>query len=491
MKLSKKLEKFSHLQLLFGFSLFYVFCLYDNVSGVLYPVFLTGMLMMYQCLMEQAGRSIKKDSKLYMLAILLLGISTFLTGNFIIIWCNKLAVWVLFGILLLHDGYEDQKWTVFRYVGGLWELAMMTLAHLFTVFPELAKSRRVWKEQAGAGEKKQNGKLIYVILGILLGATLLCLILPLLISADAVFDQMLGGAFDWVVRVLSRIILPTKLLLMTLMFLWGLMFFFGIYSAVKNRKPQTEEKDLRTQEPVLAITVLAVIGVVYLLFCMVQISYLFTGGFTLPAEYSYAGFARQGFFQLLFISALNLMLVLVTLSFFRENTALKIMLTFLSACTYILIISSACRMFLYIQAYQLTRLRVLVLFALLVLAVLFAGVIRSIYQERFPMIHYSVAVVAVLYLVLSFSHMDAWIASYNIAHDQTSYLYELSTDASGPMLKAAKEGTAEVEMTRAYFSMNKYQAEAHSGMRKFNVSEFLFGLRCKEYFCGNTGAPLE
>ena len=55
MKLSKKLEKFSHLQLLFGFSLFYVFCLYDNVSGVLYPVFLTGMLMMYQCLMEQAA----------------------------------------------------------------------------------------------------------------------------------------------------------------------------------------------------------------------------------------------------------------------------------------------------------------------------------------------------------------------------------------------------------------------------------------------------
>ena len=93
-------------------------------------------------------------------------------------------------------------------------------------------------------------------------------------------------------------------------------FFFAIYSAVKNRKPQVEEKDLRIQEPVLAITALAVIGVVYLLFCMVQISYLFTGGFTLPAEYSYAGFARQGFFQLLFVSALNLLLVLVTSSVF-------------------------------------------------------------------------------------------------------------------------------------------------------------------------------
>lgn len=183
------------------------------------------------------------------------------------------------------------------------------------------------------------------------------------------------------------------------------------------------------------------------------------------------------------------MLVLVTLSFFRENTALKIMLTFLSACTYILIISSACRMFLYIQAYQLTRLRVLVLFALLVLAVLFAGVIRSIYQERFPMIHYSVAVVAVLYLVLSFSHMDAWIASYNIAHDQTSYLYELSTDASG-RAEGSKGRNRRGEDAGIFF----YEQVSGGGAQrnaKVNVSEFLFGLRCKEYFCGNTGAPLE
>lgn len=491
MKLWEKRKNFSHLQLLVGFSLFYVFCLYDNFSGVLYPVFLAGMLLMDCFLMKQAGRSIKKGSKLYMLAILLLGVSTFLTGNLIIIWCNKLAVWILFGILLLHDGYEDQNWTVFRYVGGLWDLAMTALAHLFSVFPELAKSRRARKAEAGAGKKKPGEKTMYIILGILVGVTLLCLILPLLISADAVFDQLLGGAFDWVVQAVSHIILPTKLVWPILMFLWGMMFFFAIYSAVKNRKPQAEEKDLRTQEPVLAITALAVIGVVYLLFCMVQISYLFTGGFTLPAEYSYAGFARQGFFQLLFVSALNLLLVLVTLSFFRENRALKIMLAFLSVCTYIMIISSACRMFLYIQAYQLTRLRVLVLFALLVLAVLFAGVIRNIFQESFPLFQYSVAVVTVLYLALSFSHMDVWIASYNIAHDQTSYLYELSTDASGPMLKAAKEGTAEAEMTRAYFSMNEYRQEEHTGIRKFNVSEFLFKLRCKEYFRGDTGAPAE
>lgn len=158
MKLWEKRKNFSHLQLLVGFSLFYVFCLYDNFSGVLYPVFLAGMLLMDCFLMKQAGRSIKKGSKLYMLAILLLGVSTFLTGNLIIIWCNKLAVWILFGILLLHDGYEDQNWTVFRYVGGLWDLAMTALAHLFSVFPELAKSRKARKAEAGAGKKKPGEK---------------------------------------------------------------------------------------------------------------------------------------------------------------------------------------------------------------------------------------------------------------------------------------------------------------------------------------------
>lgn len=60
MKLWEKQKNFSHLQVLFGIFTFYVFCLYDNFSGVLYPVFLAGMLMLYQGLMKQAGRSIKK-----------------------------------------------------------------------------------------------------------------------------------------------------------------------------------------------------------------------------------------------------------------------------------------------------------------------------------------------------------------------------------------------------------------------------------------------
>ena len=43
----------------------------------------------------------------------------------------------------------------------------------------------------------------------------------------------------------------------------------------------------------------------------------------------------------------------------------------------------------------------------------------------------------------------------------------------------------------AYFSMNEYRQEEHTGIRQFNVSALLFKLRCKESFRGDHGAQLE
>lgn len=478
MRLAEKLEKFSTWQLFAGFSVFYVFCLYENSMGILYPVFLAGMLFLYQILMECSGQRIKRNSRFYMAGLLLFGISICLTDNPVILLINKLGIWLLSGVLLLHNADEDRSWSVFRYVTELLGLFGKTIGNLFSVFSEIRESQK--KKQKSDGEKK-NGKMIYVLLGVLAGVTLLCLILPLLISADAVFGRFTGKMLDQVAVLLGRLILPTRLMGILLMFVWGMMFFSGIYYALKNRK-QRAEQNLHTQEPVLAITALAVVGVVYLLFCGIQISYLFLGGFTLPEEYSYAGFARQGFFQLLFVSGLNLGLVVVTLEFFREHKVLKVMLTIISACTYIMIFSSACRMLLYIRAYQLTRLRVLVLAALLILAVLFAGVIGSIYRRDFPLFRYGVAVITVGCLLLSFSRMDAWIASYNLANGESGYLCELSSDASGVMWKAVREETENPENIRAYFSIRQSSLEKQMGIRKFNVSQFLCRIRCEKYF---------
>ena len=135
----------------------------------------------------------------------------------------------------------------------------------------------------------------------------------------------------------------------------------------------------------------------------------------LPEGYTYAEYAREGFFQLLAVSILNLIIVLATMSFFRGSKILKTILTIMSLCTFVMIASSAMRMLLYIRSYDLTFLRIFVLWALAVLFVLFVGVIAGIFQEKVPLFRYSVTVVTVLYLALSFSHPDYIIARVNLA----------------------------------------------------------------------------
>ena len=116
------------------------------------------------------------------------------------------------------------------------------------------------------------------------------------------------------------------------------------------------------------------------------------------------------------MSLLNLVIVLLCMSFFRESRVLKGILTVMSFCTFVMIASSAMRMVIYIRYYYLTYLRILVLWGLALLALLFVGVVVQILKEDFPLFRYHMAVVAVLYLALSFAHPDYIIAKVNLAN---------------------------------------------------------------------------
>ena len=461
------------------FAAFYVFCLYDNPMGITYPLFTAGLLGVYLYFLKKEGQSLKKDSVFYMAAILLLGISNFLTDNLMIVWFNKMGSFLLYAVLFVHNSCEDGKWSFLKYAGSLLEFGFHIVENLPAVFRTIGQYKRT-------NNKEKKSKTAFVLLGVLIGLFLLCFILPLLASADPVFEHLLNQIFD---RIFLGITLPDQIILVILMFCWGLLFFPALFSAVRKKEIKEEQKDLRSLEPVVAITALSVIGVVYLIFCVIQISYLFAGGMTLPDDYTYSGFAREGFFQLLFVSALNLVLVLFCLELFRNHKILKCLLTFISGCTYIMIISSACRMYLYIEAYGLTRLRVLVLAALLVIALILGGMIRNIYREGFPLFRFSVAVITVVYVILSLSRMDAWIAEYNISRKgfditpENTYLLSLSADAAGVYLDALEKDVVRTELADEMLSYYFEDLERYEdlGIRKFNLSRYLGTQAAREY----------
>ena len=248
-------------------------------------------------------------------------------------------------------------------------------------------------------------------------------------------------------------------------------------------------KDHRTGEPLIAITVTALIALLYLVFCLIQVVYLFLGNMQLPEGVTYAQYARRGFFQLLYVCVLNLILVLAVKKFFRESRLLNVILFVISGCTLVMTASSAYRMLLYIGAYQLTFLRIFVLVALLVIALLMAGVMCVIVKPQFPLFRYGIVVVSVVYLAFSFSHVDYFIAKYNLSQEDVAYsgrtavdyayIDTLSTDAA-PAIDAYLEDHPAGTWLDRYLKENEQEIHEIT-IRNFNVSHYiahrLFGER--------------
>ena len=100
-----------------------------------------------------------------------------------------------------------------------------------------------------------------------------------------------------------------------------LVFFavYGFLSYVVKGEIREEVAEGKKAESILAIPMAGILTVLCLVFSVVQIGGLFLGKMTLPKGYTYAMYAREGFFQLLAVSIFNLLLVLAGIQFFKKN----------------------------------------------------------------------------------------------------------------------------------------------------------------------------
>lgn len=467
------------------YALFYAFCLYRNTAGITYPFFVVGTFWFYCFCMKRSEVCLKSGAIFYMGTAFLLGIASCLSGDGRMLFWNRVGISLLVIGFLLHQYYEDAAWSFTYYLGALGRTAGGFVRELLTPWQDLVSYRCMQKEKM---EQKES-RIKYVLAGIALAVPLLFLVILLLSSADRMFSHVFT---EEIVRLLLRMEWPRHIFGVA----WTLFLGFGTgYGLIVflNKRTLPAQKEGRAQaEPLTAITAASLLAVVYLLFCGVQIIGLFFGRVSLPEGYTYAGYAREGFFQLLFVCFLNLVLVLSCLAYFRKNRLLQIILTVISLCTYVMIASSAMRMLLYIRCYYLTFLRILVLWALALLAVLMAGVMRRIYKEDFGLFRYSMTVVSLLYLALSLARPDYIIARCNVyamnAYERREesffslenepdlgYLYELSSDAAPVLYGLQKNYYAE-----DYYWEECRQAAQELSLRSFNLSVYRAGLHAEK-----------
>ncbi len=296
-----------------------------------------------------------------------------------------------------------------------------------------------------------------VFIGIILSILLLLIIVPLMISSDQMITALLTNWFKdlhfdvvnllsylfWFAMVASYAYASLRLSLRT--------------SCLPADKALSEGNTNALAFPgrkTTITTVLSVLTAVYILFFALQLFYL-VGNLRLglPANFDYAAYARSGFFQLLALSLINILILSVTFYLLKNEQNLhfvKVLLVLFTFLTLLLACSSLYRMYLYEHTYGYTMLRLIVFlflyFEIATLLLTFA----FIYRPSLPVAKIVLIAAVLYYTVIIFANPEAYVAKKNIDRYfetgklDSAYLSGLSVDAAPQILRLQDEENPEI-----------------------------------------------
>ena len=284
--------------------------------------------------------------------------------------------------------------------------------------------------------------LLMVAAGAIITIPVAWVVITLLTEADETFGAIMEDfkrlfALDWTNYFLEFILgIPVAL------YIFGLAFGDTNKSAHGRMSFSIESITAKSGAihcipAAIACTVMTLLNVIYAIFLAVQASHMlsaFRG--ILPGDTTYAEYARSGFFQLCAVAVINLIVVICVQSFVRSfegkaSISIKIEIAVISVFTIGLAATAFRKMYMYIETYGLTQLRVYTSMFMVFLAIVFAIII----VRQVKTFNSSAAVVLLaLIMVFAFAYgnIDGHIARYNLDRyeDGTLELMDEATIAS-------------------------------------------------------------
>lgn len=235
------------------------------------------------------------------------------------------------------------------------------------------------------------------------------IVLLLLSSADMMFNNIFEKFFNIfknikIDNIMGRII--RSLIIFT--YLGAVINYLVFnYNGIKENKKNSFQVDNYTIK--LLLTILTII---YVVFDVIQIKSLMLH--QVSANINYAEYARSGFFQLMAISFINLVILLISKHSKEETKYNKTISIIMVVLTLIIIASSAYRMYMYESAFGYTTLRLLVYISLATEVILLIPTVAYILNSNVKIFkHYMITVVTV-YTLLALTPLDYIIANNNI-----------------------------------------------------------------------------
>lgn len=225
---------------------------------------------------------------------------------------------------------------------------------------------------------KPNRKILSIIIGFIIGIPIIIILLKLLTSADMYFSTLIKRITNGIELSININIIRNNIII----FITYFIIFFSVFiNIIKNKELKIEDMKKIKIDYTIINTILIMINLVFTLFVISEISKI-TGNFLeLPEKYTYAMYAREGFFQLLVVTVINFSIILFLLyktDIIKENKLLKNLIILLISFTIILIFNSYYRMYLYMYEFGFTILRTQVILFLTMELILLILIIKKI-----------------------------------------------------------------------------------------------------------------
>lgn len=431
----------------------YMYLIEVPIPGVSVPVFILIQFTSIWLLIKNS-EEVNNKGILMMIPIFLISLNRLLSANRMWGATNFFAVVFLYSvmILMLNGNLKLKNLNI--------ESIFKIIFNMFEPFTNFMVPINWLAEKSKNKEKNQLVK--RVITGIAISIPCVLFLIIMLSSADMIFNENIMLFNRWLSGLLDfyyafRFIAGTFA---------GLYLFGHLYSVIAEKhagiaglvsfssnsanKPDKARGDLIVLN-ILLTSILAI----YTIFIAIQFRYLFSAG-ELPYGLNYAEYARRGFFELIFLSVLNIALILLTTYLLKDKIyagknkwaqLTKLMMIYLCVLTGVLLVSSYYRMSLYDSAYGFTRLRILVYLFLLFEAAGLAATLAYIVKHNFNILAVYAAVGLTYYLTLNLVNIDGIIARRNIdmylsGRTETvdiDYLMSLSTDAAPEIMRLVNE----------------------------------------------------
>ncbi len=273
-------------------------------------------------------------------------------------------------------------------------------------------------------EKKSSYHVLYIFLGLCLALVPSVLVFILLISGDTMFANLVDYLFSDFGDLFGNNIGCLLFTLPFAMLIFGLLYGSAeqkFTTVLSRQKKERFTKAFQFAPSSMVCAALTPMLLIYLLYFISQTGYYWDAFSNLkPEGYSYAEYAREGFFQLCAVCAINTVVIL-TVHFFTKRTekktyspAAKVFVILFSFSSILLAVTALQKTFLYIHQYGLTPLRVYAPWFMILLSVCFLVLIVKQFIKKLNATFCTLIAFLILFGGLCLINVDARIAEYNI-----------------------------------------------------------------------------